>query len=73
MTERIREKGQRTGQRSEAINNRVREQHRVRETEREGQVRQQIIGERKEREQHRGSQRKRDGRQKEKNKMREKN
>ena len=54
-----RKQGQRAGQRGEAINNRAREQDRGRET----QVRQQIIGDRKEREQHRGSQRtERDGR-----------
>ena len=55
--------GQRAGQRGEAINNRAREQDRGRETQRHTQVRQQIIGERKEREQYRGSQRtERDGR-----------
>ena len=57
--------GQRAGQRGEAINNRAREQDRGREAQRETQVRQQIIGERKEREQYRGSQRtERDGREK---------
>ena len=55
--------GQRAGQRGAAINNRAREQDRGREAQRETQVRQQIIGERKEREQYRGSQRtERDGR-----------
>ena len=57
--------GQKAEQRGAAINNRAREQDRGREAQRETQVRQQIIGERKEREQYRGSQRtERDGREK---------